>query len=341
MKILVMRYRFIGDTLLLIPFLKQLRAAYPDAVIDVLVGPNSGELLTYCPYINELITYDTTRKHRYEIGESKKSFWYYVKLLRNKHYDKAYVLKRSFSSALLAFLAGILKRIGFNTEARGFLLTTRVDYARERHERETFLDVLRADNIPVLDEPPQPEFWLSPAEIGVAQNIMQPYGNCRNILVSLSSSNRGKEWPEQHALTLIQKLLDDPKVMLHAIGAPSDQAQYEHIKRQLSVNLAARLQNWCGQFSLLESMAFLKHMNQVIGVDSGILHMASAMNVPVVALFGPMDERKWQPLTATVITEPVPCRPCNLAVPCAYQFRCMTELSPQKVLAACKPLLTP
>jgi len=66
-------------------------------------------------------------------------------------------------------------------------------------------------------------------------------------------------------------------------------------------------------------------------VDSGTLHMAAAVGVPVVALFGPMDERKWQPLEGTVVTQNVPCRPCNLKVPCRYEFQCMTTLSPQSV----------
>ncbi|NLF82377.1 MAG: glycosyltransferase family 9 protein, partial [Candidatus Gastranaerophilales bacterium] len=152
MRILVARYRFIGDTVLMIPFLRNLRYAYPDAVIDVLVGPVSGEVLNDCPYINELIVFDTTRKHRYENkNEEKKSFFSYVKLLKSRKYDKVYVLKRSLSSALLVFLAGIPERIGFNTEGRGILLTKRIPYVKDRHEVECFLDVLRADEIEVKD----------------------------------------------------------------------------------------------------------------------------------------------------------------------------------------------
>jgi heptosyltransferase-2 len=65
-RILVMRYRFIGDTLLTVPFLRQLHSAHPDAQIDLLAAPNSGELLKECPYLSRVIMFDTTRKHRYE-----------------------------------------------------------------------------------------------------------------------------------------------------------------------------------------------------------------------------------------------------------------------------------
>ena len=140
MKILVMRYRFIGDTLLTIPFLRNLRDEYPDAQIDMLVAPVSGEIIDKCPYVNNFIYFDTTKKHRYENKENqeKKDFWSYVKLLRAQNYDKAYVLKRSFSSAFLAFAAGIKERIGFDTEMRGFLLTKKVPYIENRHEIECF-----------------------------------------------------------------------------------------------------------------------------------------------------------------------------------------------------------
>ena len=77
-RILVMRYRFIGDTLLMIPFLQNLRQSYPEAVIDVLVAPNSGELLEECPFIDNLIYFDTTRKHAYEnkdLDSKPKRFW--------------------------------------------------------------------------------------------------------------------------------------------------------------------------------------------------------------------------------------------------------------------------
>ena len=102
MKILVVRYRFLGDMILTIPFLRNLRYAYPDAQIDMLVAPNSGEVIANCPYVNNFIYFDTTRKHKYEAGQgSRKSFWHYVLMLRKEKYDKAYVLKRSFSRAML------------------------------------------------------------------------------------------------------------------------------------------------------------------------------------------------------------------------------------------------
>lgn len=340
-RILVIRYRFIGDTLLTVPFLRHLRASYPSARIDLLAAPQSGELLRACPYIDNLILFDTTRKHRYENAdpnEPRRSFWSYVRLLRENRYDTAFVLKRSFSSAALAFLSGIPERIGFNTEGRGFLLTRRVPYARNRHEIDCFLDVLRAAGLqePATGWDRRLESWHSPQDGQVADSRLRafPPGEIRNIVLHLTSSNAAKQWPVTEARKLADWLLSRPNFHIHGLGATSDAPVYEALRAELSGgdDARARLHNHAGTLSLTESLAFLARMDLVVGVDSGTLHMAAAVGTPVIALFGPMDERKWAPPGAQVITQPMACRPCNLAAPCRHAFACMRDLHAEAVI---------
>jgi heptosyltransferase-2 len=337
-----MRYRFIGDTLLTVPFLRNLRAAYPDARIEMLVAPNSGEVLRDCPYIDELIFFDTTRKHRYENPEGgvrrRKTFWHYVRLLRERRYDTAFVLKRSFSSAALAFLAGIPERIGFDTERRGFLLTRRTPYRPEQHEVDSFLSVLEAVGIPILDR--HLEAWWRPEEAESAkQRLLESVeasepalSGVSNVALHLSSSNRAKEWPAVHAGVFTEWLLSRPERHVHCLGAASDAPLYQSLQAKLPETVRNRLHIHCGQMSLTTSLAFLKQMDWVVGVDSGTLHMAAAVGAPVVALFGPMDERKWQPPGATVVTNPLPCRPCHLKIACHRNLECMSGITPQAVI---------
>ncbi|WP_303674090.1 lipopolysaccharide heptosyltransferase II [Vampirovibrio chlorellavorus] len=335
-KILVIRYRFIGDTLLSVPFLRNLRAAYPDARIDMLVAPNSGEVLRDCPYIDELLWFDTTRKHRYENrAERPQSFWHYVNLLRKRHYDTAFVLKRSFSSAALAFLAGIPERIGFNTEGRGWLLTRAVPYRKHDHEVDSFLSLLEAANIPVLDS--HLESWWSDAETSKAEQVLADIKAAdpsakRHVVVHLTSSNIAKQWPSDHARHLVEWLLTRKDCHVHCLGAPSDGPLYEALKANVLSAYRKRVHIHCGQFSLLESMAFLKQMNLVVGVDSGTLHMAAATGVPVVALFGPMNALKWGPPNSRIVQRSLACRPCDLAKPCRHDFACMKDLQPEAVI---------
>jgi heptosyltransferase-2 len=142
-RIVVLRYRFIGDTVLMIPFLEALRKQYPQAVIDVVVSPNSGEILTHCPWINSLIFYckqsENTPGKPPENTVYIKGFQALVKHLKTQQYDWAVVLKRSLSSAMIPFLAGIPVRIGFNTEYRSMLLTHPHPYPERGHEVDAFL----------------------------------------------------------------------------------------------------------------------------------------------------------------------------------------------------------
>lgn len=349
-RILVMRYRFIGDTLLSVPFLRNLRAAYPDATIDFLAAPNSGELLQDCPYIDELIFFDTTRKHRYENPaieqQSKKpsvkrlSFWHYVQRLRSRRYDTVFVLKRSFSSAALAFLAGIPERIGFNTEGRGWLLTRQFPYRQDAHEVDCFLDGLTAAGIPVT-QGRYLESWGNAQAHQKAAGILETHletgmiaapALSRQVVLHLTSSNPAKQWPESHALQLVLWLLTENACQIHCLGAASDESLYARLRNRLPLPLQSRMHIHCGQLSLNESMAFLKRMNLMVGVDSGTLHMAAAAGIPVIALFGPMDESKWGPLGASIVNEPVSCRPCNLEKTCAFNFQCMQNLRPEAVI---------
>ncbi|NIQ14666.1 MAG: glycosyl transferase, partial [Candidatus Dadabacteria bacterium] len=164
MKILVLRYRFIGDTILTVPFLRNLKRAYPGGKIDMVVAPYSSDVLIGNPYVDEFIVYDPPTIHADSRGQHNtlKSKYQFIRSLRKKQYDKAYVLKRSLSSALIAFLSGAKERVGFDTEKRGFLLTKRVPYYHDRHEVTNFLSILEADGIPVADD--YLEAWLSDGE---------------------------------------------------------------------------------------------------------------------------------------------------------------------------------
>lgn len=309
-RILVVRYRFIGDTVLLIPFLRNLRYALPDATIDVLVAPNSGEVLTHCPYIDNLIYFDTTRKHRYEsVGDdTPHTLNWYAQQLKNSQYDAAFVLKRSLSSAWLTLLAGIPARIGFNTEGRGLLLTKSFAYDdtsdKSRHESQCFLDALRAVNIPVIDE--HLEAFLTTEEEDKIHSLFQKALTSEQIsqpklLIHITASNDEKCWPVTFWQKIVPWLLKTYPVTLHCVGAAMDGPAYNQITKQLDDKLQQRFFNWCGQTNLLQSQALIKRCVGVIGVDSGTLHLASAVSVPVVALFNHLtvndvNAKKWHPL---------------------------------------------
>lgn len=335
MKILVIRYRFIGDTILTVPFLRNLRKAYPDAQINMLVGPVSGEVLNDCPYIDNLIVFDTTRKFRYENTQGEKqSFFSYVKLLKNQKYDKAYVLKRSLSSAALAFLAGIKERIGFNTEHRGLLLTKRVPYVKNRHEVECFLDVLRADNVPVTDN--YLENWVNNQAENKINKIFKELNIAegRKALIHATSGNILKQWPHEYFAKLIKYLVNEKGIQVFYTGAANDSKTYDQIHSLIDEELNIKPVNLCGKLSLAESTALINRMNFAVGSDSGTLHIAASLNIPVFGIYGPMSSTKWRAWgdIHTPIYSNLPCAPCELRKKCSKDIACLKNITPDIII---------
>ncbi len=335
-KILVVRYRFIGDMILTVPFLRNLRYANPDAQIDMLVAPNSGEVIEDCPYVNNFIYFDTTRKHKYENGEGRtKSFWHYVFELRKQKYDKAYVLKRSLSSALLCFYAGIKERIGFDTENRGFLLTKKVAYDTQKHESLCFLDVLKSDNIEIKDT--YLEAWINEEtkrrveELFIKNNLNN---TIPKVTVNVAASNENKEWDINNYARIIEYLSNKKNMQVIFIGAPSDKEVYENIpyKEELKITPI----NLCSQVNIKDSLYILKQSEFIIGNDSGTLHMASAVGTKVIGIYGPMPFEKWKALGDgnILLKSDVACAPCSKSNKCPNNKACLKNISVEQVKSA-------
>lgn len=341
-KLLVVRYRFIGDTILTLPFLKNLRLAEPNAQIDMLVAPKSGEIIEDCPFVDNFIYFDTTRKHRYENGqEKKKSFWHYVKLLRENKYDRAYVLKRSLSSALLVFLAGIKERIGFDTEHRGFLLTKKVKYEKNRHEAECFLDVLRADGIKVTDN--KPENTVNPDALAKVDGILKEnnLSDKKLVIVHATATNEGKLWDLENFSKVTEYLINEKDVNVIFYGTDFDSETYVRMLKMIKSPLKTQPLDLCGKLSLKESLALTKRVHLLIGNDSGNLHMASSVGTPVIGIYGPMPFEKWYALGENniLLHSDIPCSPCGLRKKCPNNKQCLRNITAEQVIGAVDKIL--
>jgi len=335
-RILVIRYRFLGDTILTVPFLRNLRRQYPQARIDVLVGPQSGEVLRECPYVNNLIEYDTTRFHKYDQGQGlKKSFFSYVNLLRKEKYDSVFVLKRSISSAFLAYLTGAKERIGYSGGLKSILLTTSVPWDKHKHEVESTLDVLRLANIPITDN--YLEAWTTRVELVTAKAALVEAGgkleHGKYLLIHAAAAHPDKMYSGIAWAEIIRTLHTAHGFIPVLSGAPSDFKLNEEVSELSGV----RCLNLAGKLSIRESMALYKLMHLAIGVDSGPVHLSAAVGTPTLAIFGPTDPQRWRPfgpLHGVVYDQQLSCRPCNYKKTCDDRRQCLTELSPKLVIRA-------
>lgn len=329
LRILVIRYRFIGDTVLAIPFLRNLRQAFPQAKIDVLAEPVSGDTLALCPYKDELLFYAPRLK-----GEKKKAAKFptsllgAAKYLRERNYDRCYILRRSFSSAILPLLARIPHRVGFATEGRGWLLQRSAPYA-DKHEVECFLDVLRADGIPVTDT--RNENWSDPAT-DRRVDVALPAGERPRVFICAKSVFALKDWAPDRFAQLITWLVNERGCEIHLCDSPANAGYYNEIRAALPAKLKREWIDWSRQLSISESSSLFRRMDLAIGIDTGLLHLAASFHVPVVALFGPLEPWRWHPWD----TKHIILRPDDLSGP-----RPLLRLNVADVQSAAATYLSP
>lgn len=303
-RILVVRNRYIGDTVLAIPFLRNLRRRFPEAVIDVLVEPGAGQVLADCPYKDELVDWQRPERVNEVVPGSLANIVATAPQLRRRRYDRAYILKRSLSTALLAWLAGIPYRVGAAADGRGLLLSRRVPLRKGLHEVELSLDLLRADGIEVDDG--HNENWVDSESAATVDSLLAAVPPARpRVFVAPQPSSEEREWPLDRMATVIRWLIEDRGSEVFFCGSLRDQPTHRRLQAALEPRLARHLHDYTQMFSLRETSALLSRMDMCLGVDTGLSHVAASFGVPVVVLYGPTDPRQWHPWkTASAIVMP-------------------------------------
>jgi len=289
-RILVVRTRYVGDTVLAIPFLRNLRRHFPGARIDVLVEKGAGSVLADCPYLDELIIAPAPPRSRAPLaGMRANAAW-----LRGRRYDRAYVLKRSVSSLLPVWWAGIPHRVGFAEQGGGLLLSRAVRIREHRHEVEVFLDLLRADGIALDDG--HNENWVADETGRKVDAILHDRSGARaRVFVAPRSTAVEKEWPVERMARVVAWLVAARGCDVFFCGAPRDMAMHGQIAELAGHAESGRVHDLTKDLDLRHTGALLSRMDLCLGIDTGLLHVAASHRVPVVALFGPTDPNQWCP----------------------------------------------
>ena len=282
-RIVVVCTRYLGDTLLAIPFLRNLRAAHPDARIEAVAGGAALGALANCPYLDALLPWPGTA------GIGRRAAW-----LRSRRYTRCYLLKRSFSTALTAALAGIPHRIGFAMECGGPLLTRPVAVPRGRHQAERCLDLLRADGHAVDDG--RNENWADAQSAWrVADLLAALPGGRPRVLLAIRGTDAGRFWPDAAWGRLTTRLVRDRGFEIILCGAPHDAPAHDALQATLPGDVAPHVHDFSRTLALREAAALAERMDLCIGIDTGLVHLAASFGVPVVVLVGPTDPNQWSP----------------------------------------------
>jgi heptosyltransferase-2 len=290
-RILVVCTRYIGDTVLAIPFLRNLRRAHPDAIIDVFAERAAREVLADCPYVDELVAWSRPRRGWLSSlsGLREQAGW-----LRSRGYGRAYLLKRSTSGAILAFRAGIPHRVGFATECSGLLLSRAVCVHRGRHQVQAYLDLLRAEGIAVDDG--RNENWVSGPASGRGAELLAGLPSGRPLVfLAIRGSDATRFWRLERWTQLVAWLVDHRGCEVVLCGSPDDRVDHDRLRADVGPAVAAHVHEFSQAVPLREVGGIMLRMDLCIGVDTGLVHLAASFRVPVVVLVGPTDPNQWSP----------------------------------------------
>jgi|688.fasta_scaffold28337_2 heptosyltransferase-2 len=292
-RILVVRNRYVGDTMLAIPFLRNLRHRFPRAVIDVLCESGAAALLADCPYTDELLDWKRPPRVGRVVWGSLGNVRATARWIRGRGYDRVYLLKRSLSTALLAWLAGIPFRVGFRSFG-ACLLSRVVKVAPHRHQAELFLDLLRADGIDVDDG--RNECWTTPDSVARADALLAGIAVDRpRVFLAPQSTDVERLWPLDRFARIVEWLVGERGCEVFLCGAPADGPVHAELLRKLSRPTAAHVHDHSVRLSLRDVGGLLARMDLCVGVDTGLPHVAASNGVPVVVLAGPTDPNRWHP----------------------------------------------
>lgn len=281
--LVVTKSRYLGDTIVAVPALRALATRYPQAHITLLSNPLAKDLLRGCPYVHEYLARPVVARRR-----SDMEMW---RLLRRQKYDLAVLLNRSLSSAILAFMAGVPQRVGFDTEHRGFLLTARVPYEPPKHEILHLLDVAAACDAPALGR--HMELWVTQEERSAIRDRLAKEGIDTNapILVIQPGSNDPyvKRWRTEGFTWVAQQLQKEFGFQVILLGASNEQ----DVAQQVVDSFKDGALNMVGRTSLREALALLAEVDLLVGNDTGMIHAAVALGTPTVAVFAPHKFQRW------------------------------------------------
>ena len=340
MKLLVRTTNWLGDAVMSIPALREIRSAFPESEITLLARPWVADLYAREDFGDHILRYEHNGRHQGLLGK-----WKLAGELRRSRFDCAILLQNAFDAALVSWLAGIPRRIGYSRDARGPLLTDAISLPPKghlpAHERFYYLELLRRAGL-IERIPECPDIRLSgagrAAESGWEEWRRRKLPAKRWIGVSPGAAYGGaKRWlPERfaEAATALAAELDAD------IAVFGSKAEAE-LCSQIAKGAGPQAHNLAGTTSLAEFIDLAATCTVYLTNDSGPMHVAAALGVPTVAVFGATDHITTGPVSerASVVREPVDCSPCLLRE-CPIDHRCMQRVSSARVVDAALSLLS-
>jgi heptosyltransferase-2 len=329
-RLLVRAPNWLGDAIMSLPVISGLRRRFPRADLTVLAAPRVAPLFQNLPGVAEVVPYPP--------GRGK---WQVLWGLRGR-FDLALALPNSLEAALGLWLVGVPVRVGYAADARRPLLNPAVSGRRHLAGLHTvfyYLGLLQA--LGEVDAFTPPTLHLIDKETAAATALLEAAGPGPGPWVGLSPGaayGPAKRWPPEQFAALGRELVQEFGARLVLLGGKEDAPAAQLVQEHLGLPVL----NLVGKTDLRQALGVLSRLQLLITNDSGLMHAAAALQVPLVALFGSTDPLATGPFTgrAAVLRRPLPCSPCFKRT-CDTGYACLTALSVAEALTAARPWLRP
>ncbi len=319
--ILVRATNWVGDAVMCLPALRTIRDRFPDAHITILAKSWVADLYAQESFTNQILICDS------------KPWWSVALELRRHRFDCAILLQNAFSAAWVACMAGIPTRIGYNRDGRGLLLTRAVKVPKEGeippHQRFYYLELLRRARL--IDTMPAGDIHIT--ALGRGRDPKR-----RVIGISPGAAyGTAKRWIPERFAEAAAELASARGAALALFGSRAEHELCEQIAEMLPGHAVT---NYAGRTSLAQFIELASRCELFLTNDSGAMHIASALGVPTVAIFGATDHIATGPTGphARVVRQDVECSPCLLRE-CPIDHRCMTRVSARRAVEEALVLL--
>lgn len=323
---------WIGDAVMATPTLAALRAAWPHARITVLGRGGVIDVLTGHPAVDEVMLDDHRGRHRGAIGR-----WCLASDIRGKGYDAALLLPNSFDAALVVAMARVPARVGYCTDGRAPLLTVALSRPRPPfpHMTRYYLGLLAAWGL--AGDPGAVSLAVTALERDTARRRLDEWGaQPADRVVALNPGaayGSAKRWPAERFAAVAERVARNGGFVA-VLGSAAERVLGDAIV----AGLGKRGVNAAGLTTIREAMAILTWCRRLVTNDSGPMHVAAALGIPVTAIFGPTDPRATSPTGDQVILlqHAVDCAPCRYR-DCPIDHRCMAAVTVEEVFGTVGP----
>ena len=329
--ILIRSANWVGDAVMTTPAVATIRHNFPNARITLLAKPWVLPVFEQTPHVDELMTYDADGRHRGSLG-----IWRLSRDLYKRQFDLAILFQNAFEAALIAWLARIPRRLGFTTDARSLLLTDRIRTwpgLKKGHLVDYYLGLLTSAGLTAGNR--RLNLFFTADERLAARQTLLALGispGARIVGINPGATyGTAKRWPKERFIAISRRLITEHHACILVFGGPGEAG----LGAEIADRVGPGCYNLCNKTRLRDALALIGCCHAFVTNDSGLMHVAAALDIAQVAIIGPTDPVATGPLSP--VSRLVQnagscgCAPC-LKVDCPLDHRCMTSIDVDRVL---------